>query len=64
MLFLSNLAGVPVLSLPIGRFNCLILLDKVIEDLSPILPAGILSSPIWMTPPKKVPVVKTTDLEK
>ena len=38
--------GVPVFNLPIGSFNCLIFFDKISDDLSPILPAAILSLPI------------------
>ena len=62
MLVLSNLGGVPVFNLPIGRLNALIFFDKWFDGFSPILPACILSFPIWITPPKKVPVVNTTDL--
>ena len=42
----SNLGGVPVFSLPIGKPNCRIFLERISEDLSPILPADIFSSPI------------------
>ena len=63
MVFLSNLGGVPVFNLPIENFSCLSVFASFIEGLSPTLPASCFSEPILINPCKKVPVVKTTDLE-
>ena len=63
IVFLSNLGGVPVFNLPIENFSSLSLFASFIEGLSPTLPASCFSEPILINPCKKVPVVKTTDLE-
>ena len=63
IVFLSNLGGVPVFNLTIENFSALSLFASFIEGLSPTLPASCLSEPILINPCKKVPVVKTTDLD-
>ena len=61
---MRSLGGVPVLSLPTGKFNERIFLAKLIDDLSPILPALKVSFPIKIFPPKNVPVVKTNEVHE
>ena len=53
----------PVLSLSIENFRASILLAKLIDGFSPILPAGYCLLPTLIKPLKKVPVVKTTEFE-
>ena len=61
--FFNILGGVPVFSLPIENFNLCIVLASLIEGLSPTLPADIVLDPILICPLKKVPVVKSSDLQ-
>ena len=60
MVVASNLGGVPVFNLPILKLyfsNCSL---KPVEGISLNLPAGVFSSPMWIKPFKKVPVVRIT----
>ena len=52
------LAGVPVLSRPMGSLKSYSLFDRGIALLSPTLPPKEFSSPVNITPFKKVPVVR------
>ena len=52
------LAGVPVLSLPMGSCKSYNFFDKGMDVSSPTRPPDIFSSPLNITPFKKVPVVK------
>ena len=64
IVFLFNLGGVPVFNLPTDKFSFLSFLASFSLEGSPILPPGDCSSPVCITPPKNVPVVKTTLLVK
>ena len=61
--FFKILGGVPVLSLPIENFKDWIVSARLIEGLSPTLPADFVFAPILISPLRKVPVVKTRDLQ-
>ena len=56
----SSLGGVPVFSLPTGKSNALSFFASLLLAGSPILPPDSWCSPVCITPPKKVPVVKMT----
>lgn len=61
---LCSLGGVPVFnraSTNPASFNDR---ESEFEAGSPILPNGVVSNPIWDSPPKKVPVDITTDLHE
>ncbi len=56
----SSRGGVPVLSRPSAKPARRKVCDRPSDGASPTRPAGIFSSPIWISPPRKVPVVRTT----
>ena len=56
----SSLGGVPVFSRPSGRASSSIRSASRTAAASPSRPAGRVSSPMWITPRRKVPVVSTT----
>ena len=56
----SSRAGVPVLSRPRRRSRAKSRSDKPLAGGSPCRPAGVFSSPRWISPRRKVPVVRTT----
>ena len=56
----SRRGGVPVLSRPKVRPIASRVLDRPRAGASPTRPAGILRSPMWIRPRRKVPVVRTT----
>ncbi|KAH3671812.1 hypothetical protein WICMUC_004530 [Wickerhamomyces mucosus] len=56
----DNLGGVPVFNLPNLKPASFKVLDIPNVAFSPILPAGYAFNPIWISPPRKVPVVMTT----
>ena len=62
--FLSNLGGVPVLSLPTFKFKPLSFFASWSLEGSPTLPPDDCSRPVCITPPRNVPVVKITESEK
>ena len=57
------LAGVPVLSLPMGSLRSYSFFDSGIDVSSPTLPPDIFSLPLNITPFKKVPVVRMVLVE-
>ena len=54
--FFKILGGVPVLSLPIENFKDWMVSARLIEGLSPTLPADLVFEPILICPLKNVPV--------
>ena len=57
----SSRGGVPVLSRPERETRSgASVRDSPSDGASPTRPAGIFSSPVWMRPPRNVPVVSTT----
>ena len=56
----SSRGGVPVLSRPSAKPSRSRVADKPSAGASPTRPAGVVSSPIWIRPRRKVPVVSTT----
>ena len=63
MVLESNLGGVPVFNLPILKLyfcNCSL---KPVLGFSLNRPAGVFSSPIWISPFKNVPVVRINLLQ-
>ena len=61
---LSNLGGVPVLSLPIAKLNFSNCSLKPVVGFSLNLPAGVFSLPICIKPFKNVPVVSISLLHE
>ena len=55
--------GVPVFSLPKSKLYSAKKFSNSFDALSPFLPEENDSCPIWILPPKNVPVVKTTASE-
>ena len=56
----SSRGGVPVFSRPSAKPSPRKVRDRPSDGASPTRPAGIFSSPIWIRPPRNVPVVSTT----
>ena len=56
----SSRGGVPVFRRPSAKPSPRKVCDRPSDGASPTRPAGIFSSPIWMRPPRNVPVVSTT----
>ena len=57
----SKRAGVPVFNRPNGSDNACKRSASMLDGASPMRPAATRSSPRWINPPKKVPVVRTTE---
>ena len=57
----SRRAGVPVLSRPSRRSSASSRWERPLAGGSPWRPAGVFSSPRWIRPRRKVPVVSTTE---